>query len=460
MRSRLLSIGLLAVLVLLLAVEIPFGVVLAKNEQTQVASVDRAFASEIGSTLAIPLRAKLMETLHQEAQQYATSNRAVLVFDREMREVARSNNGENLELSGGDLANIRRVTIGQRSTASVDGLLPSKPFVVAAPIRVGEETVGAVVVLRDTKALRRRILLRWLFLLLGAVFIMGLTAAVAVPVASWILRPIGSLSEAIKRLGEGASPNRLDAIAGPPELRSVASQFNDMADSVQEGIERQRAFVADASHQIRNPLTALRLRVENLEHHIQPSGRATLDRAINDLERIGDLANQLLLLAKAESDLQNNPSVLNVNISEILRSRCEDWDRVLQATSHRSILLKLELLSPLQAIARDGALEQIVDVLIDNAIKFSPPNGEIRVTLVPRGPFVDIHVIDQGPGMTADERARATDRFWRGPQTQHIAGTGLGLSIANLLARSCGGSLELRSHDHGGLDACVRLASA
>jgi signal transduction histidine kinase len=459
MRARLLTIGLLAVLVLLLAVEIPFGVVLAKNEQTQVASVDRAFASEIGSTLGIPLRARLMETLHQEAQQYATSNKAVLVFDREMRQVARSNNWENLQLSGGDLANIRRVTIGQRNTASVDGLLPSKPFVVAAPIRVGEETVGAVVVLRDTKALRRRILMRWFFLLLGAVFIMGLTAAVAVPVASWILHPIGSLSEAIKRLGEGASPNRLDAIAGPPELRSVASQFNDMADSVQEGIERQRAFVADASHQIRNPLTALRLRVENLEHHIQPSGRATLDRAINDLERIGDLVNQLLLLAKAESDLQNNPNVLNVNVSEILRSRCEDWDRVLQANSHRSIQLKLELLSPLQAVARDGALEQILDVLIDNAIKFSPPNGEIRVTLVPRGPFVDIHVIDQGPGMTADERARATDRFWRGPQTQHIAGTGLGLSIANLLARSCGGSLELRSHDHGGLDACVRLAS-
>jgi signal transduction histidine kinase len=419
MRSRLVSIGLAAVFTLLLIVLIPFAVVVARNELTQVASIDRAFASEIGSTLGIPLRAKLLETLRQEAQQFSTKDKAVIVFDRQMKEVARSGNGKALRLSGEALYNIRRVTIGQRSTTSNGSLLPNAPIVVAAPIRVGEETVGAVVVVRDTSGLRARILARWLLLALGALVIMGLTAAVASPLTSWILRPIESLSQAIKRLGEGTLPSRLDAVAGPPELRSVVRQFNDMADSVQEGIERQRAFVADASHQIRNPLTALRLRVENLEHHVQPSGKETLSRAVDDLERVSELANQLLVLARAEADANHQLDVLNLDV----------------------------------------VLEQIIDVLIDNAVKFSPPAATIRISIKARGPFVDINVIDQGPGMTAEERARATDRFWRGPQTQHLPGTGLGLSIASLLVRSCGGTLELRSHSNGGLDACVRFAS-
>lgn len=459
MRSRLVSIGLAAVFTLLLIVLIPFAAVVARNESTQVASIDRAFASEIGSTLGIPLRAKLMETLRQEAQQFSTKDKAVIVFDRQMKEVARSENGKVFRLSADALYNIRRVTVGQRSTTSKGSLLPNAPIVVAAPIRVGEETVGAVVVLRDTAGLRARILARWLLLALGALVIMGLTAAVASPLTSWILRPIESLSQAIKRLGEGTLPSRLDAVAGPPELRSVVRQFNDMADSVQEGIERQRAFVADASHQIRNPLTALRLRVENLEHHVQPSGKETLNRAIDDLERVNELVNQLLVLARAEADANHQLDVLNLDVVGIVRSRCEDWERVLSSLSNRPLVFQTDLPQLQHCIMRPGVLEQIMDVLIDNAIKFSPPGATIRITVKNRGPFVDINVIDQGPGMTAEERARATDRFWRGPQTQHLPGTGLGLSIVSLLVRSCGGTLELRSHSNGGLDACVRFAS-
>lgn len=459
MRTRLLAIGILAVLSLLLILEVPFAVVLSHYEQAQLANVETAFAAEIAPAFAVPVRARLRATLRQEATQYSSRERVILVFDRQGALVAEGRSG-HAQLSMIDRTRVHRTAMGQRVGGAKRPVLPSDAIVVMAPVRAGEETVGAVVIVRDVSALHARILRRWTMLGVLGMAIVGAAAAIAVPLTGWILRPLTELSAAIRRVGEGASPVRLNASAGPPELRSVALQFNDMADSVKMAMERQRSFIADASHQLRNPLTALRLRVENLAHHLRPSGEETLERALSDVDRISVLASQLLLLVRSEGLTTNlsETTITTINVSELVELRSEDWRAMLRSGPRSGVFVMVDSGTAIEAIARTGVLEQVLDVLVDNAVKFSPDRAAVRVVVSTKGPFAEVRVIDEGPGMTADERSRATDRFWRGPQTQHLPGSGLGLSIANLLITSCGGSLDLQSRAEGGLEARVRLA--
>ena len=233
---------------------------------------------------------------------------------------------------------------------------------------------------------------------------------------------------------------------------------------MQTVIERQRSFVADASHQLRNPLTALRLRVENLEHHLAPGGQTTLSNALMHVDKLSSLTNSLLTVARLEQHgssrtLPTEGEVATIDVAEVCTQRCEEFLTMLSSRSSL-ITLSWDGSSPTLAIARPHALDQVLDVLLDNAMKFSPPNGHIEVRVHGTGPFVDVSVTDEGPGMTAEERVRATDRFWRGAGTQHIPGTGLGLSIAKLLVTSSGGTLEFLSRASGGLEVRVRLAAA
>lgn len=286
--------------------------------------------------------------------------------------------------------------------------------------------------------------------LLAAVGAVGLavTTAVGLGLARTVARPLSQLEQAAEAAGEGDLTVRAPA-AGPPEVRSLARRFNEMAEKLQALLRSQEEFVADASHQLRTPLAALRLRLENLEQDIDPSGREDLDGCLTEVERLSQLVDGLLALARAD---RATTSQQPLNLAEIVSERVDAWTPL---AAERSVALHQQVDQGLAASGAAERLEQVLDNLIENALAVSPPGTAIMVRGERRDAFAELHVVDRGPGMTAEQRERAFDRFWRARAGE---GSGLGLAIARRLAQADGGEIELLASDGGGIDAVVRLS--
>ncbi len=213
-------------------------------------------------------------------------------------------------------------------------------------------------------------------------------------------------------------------------------------------------------------MTALRLRLENLEQEISD------DEAIGDLvaataetRRLSRLVDGLLTLARADQP-STGADRQNVDLGDALQERIDSWRPVAEE-------FELSLIGDVPRIAartNPDRLAQVVDNLLANAIDASSPGDELRVH-VARSPdrrWVEVHVVDQGPGLSADQRRRAFDRFWRGDPSAtvgsddggRLGGTGLGLAIVRQLVVADGGEVELTEAADGGIDAVVRLRPA
>jgi len=328
----------------------------------------------------------------------------------------------------------------------------TSPLTLAVPVRSSGETIGAVVTISPTTAVRNDILVSWAGLAgavsaAGAAFIM-----VALALARWILRPIAELDDATHGVGVGDTADPVSPAIGPPELRRLTRSFNDMAERVTDALQRQRDFVAQASHQMRNPLTALMLRVEELGEFIdEPIGRADHHLAMEESLRLGRILDGLLALAKAE---RGRPPLEVVDAAVTVEERVSAW---LPLAAQRGISLTCKRPEHAPVIAVATAVDQSLDALIDNALKFAGAGAVVRVEVRVDDASVEIHVIDDGPGLSEDSRKRANERFWRAPDVQNLDGAGLGLPIAQVLVESSGGSLDLLPAASGGLDARLRF---
>ncbi|WUR57522.1 HAMP domain-containing histidine kinase [Micromonospora chokoriensis] len=320
-------------------------------------------------------------------------------------------------------------------------------LVVAEPVGRDSEVVGAVVTISDLSRTRELILVRWAWLAgLGLLPLIAL-AAVAWPVSAWVLRPVRKLDAATSRISEGDLTIRADAEAGPIELRRLAQSFNTMMDAVENAAQRQRAFVSDASHQLRNPLTSLRLAVESLAPHLRPEGdgQQVYDVAVDELKAMQRMLNSLQASARMESMRTASP----VDLDEVLATRVDRW-RALTATAGQT--LTVDVPPGLRLLEPPGGLGSILDELISNALRLSDARVvEVSARVVPAhvgvedrvGAAVTIVVRDDGQGIDVSERAQALRRFWRSPRHQNVSGTGLGLAICADLIGAAGGTLLL-----------------
>ncbi|MBU2665778.1 HAMP domain-containing histidine kinase [Actinoplanes bogorensis] len=323
-------------------------------------------------------------------------------------------------------------------------------LVVAAPVGSGGEISGAVVTVSPTGDLRNDTWRDWMILAALAMVPLALCAFAAWRLAQWTLRPVGRLDTAAQEIAAGGYTVRVPGDAGPPELRHLVRVFNHMADTVTEALTRQRAFVAQASHQMRNPLTALLLRMESLEDEpLTDEGRTNHRLAVEEVERLRKMLEGLLALARVERD---DDPVETVDAVDVARARVDGW---LPLAGAREITLTLDAdvpSAPVRSVV--SGLGQVLDALIDNALKFGARTVTVRVT---DGPRPQVHVVDDGPGLDAAARPRATERFWRASGTQNHEGHGLGLSIAAALTEASGGTLTLDPAPGGGLHATVEL---
>jgi signal transduction histidine kinase len=319
------------------------------------------------------------------------------------------------------------------------------PLVVAEPVIDGGQVAGAVVTLSPTHRLRHAIARTWLGLGLIELIAIAVCVLLATRLTRWILRPVRDLDAAAHALATGRMTARALDGGGPPELRRLTGSFNRMAANVERLVEHQRSFVSDASHQLRNPLHALLLRLDSLALRAPEA-----DAAAQEGRHLAAILERLLELAQAE-EAAAPPE--RVDLAALADLRIAAWSAAAHA-KRMTIVRGGEARA--EALADPVALASALDVVLDNAVKFGPRGSAVHVTVERAA----IAVRDDGPGLRPGELARAGDRFWRGRRHQNVDGSGLGLAIARTLLEHGGGRLELRAGVPRGLEARLCLGVA
>jgi signal transduction histidine kinase len=328
---------------------------------------------------------------------------------------------------------------------------------VAVPVLAGDDVIGVVRITFPASAIADRVDDRVRSLSVVAVITVVMAAIVALVVSASVTRPLRSLRRTTELLAAGDLTARADTTVGPREVRDLALAFNRMSERTQHLVDEQRAFAGDASHQLRTPLTALRLRLEQATEllEIDPAGaRQRLESASAETERLQHEITGLLALARADG--RGAPSE-PVDVIAVARDRVEMWKPLAE---EQGVLVRIDVVDrQLRAVAIPGALEQILDNLVDNSLAVAPAESAIELQLRRSAENVVVAVADRGPGMTPDQIARSFDRFWRAADADR-PGTGRGLAVVQHLARASGGDVALAARPGGGLVATVRLPLA
>lgn len=347
---------------------------------------------------------------------------------------------------------IARALTGERASGTrFSDTLQTELLYVAVPVASGGVVHGVVRITYPTAEVTGRIRTNWWILAAVATVVLLATAGVGWTIARWVTRPTRQVAQAVALAAEGDLRARAPTDAGPPEVRDLAHRFNQMAHQLDELLGAQRAFVADASHQLRSPLAALRLEIEDLP--VRPEGTEGHLRVLDELRRLNRLVDGLLMLARAEAPARDAEPV---DIAALVRERAETWRPLADESD-----VRLELAGPAHAVALavPDHVDQILDNLLANSMEVAPIGSTIELEVVAEDP-VHVVVRDAGPGMSPADRARAFDRFWRGERSQPGSGTGLGLPIARQLARACGGDLTLLPAPGRGTEALLTLPAA
>ena len=337
------------------------------------------------------------------------------------------------------------VSIGRRFSNTVNQEL----LYVAVPILNGPQTVGAVRMTFPASVVDDAVDQR----LRGISFVAGITllasTLVALLLALGITRRLSTLKNVTEEFTKGNYTVRAEINGGAPEIRSLARSFNTMADQLDNLISQQKAFAGDASHQLRTPLTALNLRLERATEMLatDPAGAAErIEAAMVEADRLQRLVEGLLTLSRSENT--DKTARLKCDAAQIARERLENWEAL---ASEQDVSIVLNVPESALIFAIPGALEQVIDNYIDNALEVVPANSTIKVEITCDADLTKISVIDQGPGIPEADIAKAFNRFWRARSDTH--GSGLGLAIVERLVTASGGRAELVNLSPHGLSA-------
>lgn len=272
--------------------------------------------------------------------------------------------------------------------------------------------------------------------------LVGLLAGmlIAFALANSLASPLSRLAAAARRIGGGDLSARVGDVGGAREIHDLGESFDEMADRVERTMRAQREFVANASHQLRTPLTGMKLRLESATQAAEdPELRRQLEAADAEVDRLAETVDRMLVMANR---IERGDAVA-VDLRETAQRAAQRWQT-------RAEHLGTEVRAPdargAAALSNDVDLDQIVDNLIDNGL--SHGRGPIDIETGRRGDRAFLAVSDHGTGIAETERHKVTERFYRGGRTP--GGSGLGLAIARDLAEKWGGSLSVGSSPDGG----------
>jgi signal transduction histidine kinase len=456
MTRRLLAGYLTITVIVLVMLMVPLGRFYSQRERERLASDVEHDASVIATLYEDDLETGTdLDPVPADTYEDRTGARVVVVDDAGISRVD----------TGGDIE--RDFSTRPEIAAALDGVgtsgtrrsdtLDTDLLYVAVPVASGGTVHGALRITLDTADVDARI--RGFWIALGAMAVVVLAAVVLIGwlVARSMTRPLRELTASAARFAGGDLSVTDRTPEGPPEIRALDETMSLMAQRLDAVLSDQRRFVADASHQLRTPLTALRLRLENLQVELADSSSngasvEALERAIDETERLTELVSNLLQLARAD----DRPPVGVADLATLVRDRVDTWTA---SAAEREVELRdLAGAESIPVRCVDGAVEQILDNLLDNALMVAPRHTTIDVEVRRDDGIVRLEVVDHGPGLSDEAKADATRRFWRGDTTR--PGTGLGLAIVETLAVASGGGVVLVDTPGGGLTVVVDFLAA
>jgi two-component system sensor histidine kinase TctE len=283
--------------------------------------------------------------------------------------------------------------------------------------------------------------------------ILGLSAFLVWFGVSRGLRPLGNVRDAVaSRSPIDLSP--LDLKDVPKEVRPLVTAINDLLDRLQQDLQAQRRFVANAAHQLRTPIAGLKTQTEVALRQTEPREvEHALAQIHTGAERAARLANQLLALARAEPGAVDAQLFREVDLNVVCKNACREF--VPQALSKRIDLGFESADGPVFVHGDPASLYELVCNLIHNAVQYTPPDGHVTVAVsTTTAEQASVSVEDDGPGIPVDERERVFERFYR-LSDQKVTGSGLGLSIVREIVRLHNGHVTIGagSGDTGALIA-------
>ncbi|MGW4998897.1 sensor histidine kinase [Streptomyces hydrogenans] len=457
MRTRLLPLLIILMAGVLLALGFPLAASLAAAQQQRVV-VDRlddgarfaALAQFVGdpATGSDERRTTLSGELASYHDVYGIR---AGIFYRDNRAMAAAPEDWVVPYEGEGRRAFNEALLGRRShdPPQVWPWQPHARLTIASPVVRDGDVVAVVVTDSPTGELRARILRGWLVIFAGEAAAMLLAVGAAVRLTGWVLRPVRVLDGVTHDIATGRMNSRVAEAGGPPELRRLARSFNEMADHVEESLEQQRAFVADASHQLRNPLAALLLRIELLALEL-PEGNEEIASVRTEGKRLARVLDDLLDLALAE---HADADLRLTDVGALTAERIASWRPV---ADDKGVRLAGEC-GAATGWADPVALSSALDAVVDNALKFTPAGERVTVRVLPGKDAVEVVVADLGPGLTEEELSRVGDRFWRSGHHQNVKGSGLGLSIARVLLTATGGGISFAPNEPHGLRVTVTV---
>lgn len=439
--------GALLAIVLAAALTVTFAIHAATHE----ADVDNSLrtswehaVAEVGGPLGMPMAMPMMATLSAPAEA-ASAPTALWILDQGGAVMTKTGAvGDPLltAIAPAQVADgLRDVTLAGGRVRAYAGAVPrGGRIVVAASMAAFDDSLGR------------------LGIILALMGVAGIAVAVGGgwAISAGALRPIAQLTETARAiaLSRGFSRRLPVRPAAADELSLLGHTFNEMLASLDDAYRRQQRFVADVSHELRTPLTAIQGDLELLSGGRLPPGETalTLAEALHESKRLARLIDDLLVLARADAGPQpflGRPVSLDEVVMEVFRGlRAQAGPRL------RVVDLEAAAVS-----GERDRLKQLVLILVDNALSYTPGGGEVRLAVTREGSEVLLRVDDDGIGISEEVATHAFERFYRGSEAQRLepAGTGLGLSIARWIVERHGGSMALEPRESGGARATVRL---
>ncbi|MGY2095226.1 sensor histidine kinase efflux regulator BaeS [Pseudomonas simiae] len=327
------------------------------------------------------------------------------------------------------------------------------------PIVVADETVGWLAVTpfqSVTEAGGERFQQYQLrtSLVMGA-FSLLLAMLIAWWIARTLLEPVKRVAAATHRLASGDFSSRV-AVSSNDEVGQLARDFNQLAYTLERNEQMRREFMADVSHELRTPLSVLRGELEAIEDGVRtldPGSMQSLQGEVNMLSKLVDDLYELSLADVGALTYRKSACALE----PLLRASVSMFQERLNA---RHLRLELDLPAPpVELLADAGRLQQLFSNLLENAVRYTDPNGLIRIRVALDRADVCIDILDSGPGVSAEQLPRLFERFYRGESSRNRAsgGAGLGLAICHSIALAHGGSLSAAHSPLGGLWLSLRL---
>ncbi len=426
----------------IVALEVPLIFSMRDRVDAEVRSQARSQAEFLAATVNLGARGDLPGITRVAGDRLRGR---VIIVGRNGRLLADSAGTERVGVdysSRPEIAAALRNSVAQERRSSAT--LGQEILATAVPIVRGNRNEGAVRVTQSVDAVNRATWRATFGLIAIGVLVLGLGLAAGAVIARQVAGPVRRLDVAARQVANGDLSARAK-VEGSAEQQRLAHTFNAMTERIERLLDSQREFIADASHQLRTPLSGLRLRLEEARASTRdPDAHSEIDAGLGELDRLSAIISELLVLSQA-GEVDAPPE--HVDLEDAAHRAAARWD----GSGGGRVLADGV---PADGYCPQADLDRALDALVENALHYG--NGRVEVRSAPGA----VDVLDRGPGLAEDELAAVFERFHRGRAGRSgPSGTGLGLPIARELARRWGGDVTLANRDGGGARARVTVPS-